>query len=51
MRVAIYVRVSTRDQSVSPQLDPLRDYARARDLVVVDEYLDEGFSGSRAARP
>ncbi len=51
MRVAIYCRVSTDDQTVAPQLDALRDYARARGLEVVEEYLDEGVSGSKDRRP
>ena len=42
MRVALYARCSTSDQSVDLQLDALRDYAKARSLEVVGEYLDEG---------
>ncbi len=51
MRAAIYARCSTTDQSVGPQLDALRAYAVARNLEVVDEFLDEGFSGARDRRP
>ena len=51
MRVALYARVSTDDQTVAPQLDALREYAHARRLEVVDEYLDEGVSGSKDRRP
>lgn len=50
-RVAIYARCSTSEQSVNLQLDGLRDYAKARGFTVVEEYLDEGVSGSRAKRP
>ncbi len=51
MRVALYARCSTADQSVDLQLDGLRDYAKVRGFTVVEEYLDEGVSGARARRP
>ena len=51
MRAALYARCSTQDQSVDLQVDDLRTYAKARDLRVVEEYLDEGVSGTRAKRP
>ena len=51
MRVALYARCSTLDQSVDLQLDGLRDYAKARGFAVVEEYVDEGVSGARASRP
>lgn len=51
MRVAIYVRVSTTEQTVAPQLDGLQQYAEARGFTVVHEYTDEGVSGARASRP
>ena len=51
MRVALYARVSTSDQTVAPQLDFLRAYASARRLDVVGEYVDHGVSGSRDRRP
>ncbi len=51
MRVALYARCSTADQSVDLQLDGLRDYARARGFTVVEEDLDEGVSGAKARRP
>ena len=50
MRVALYARVSTDEQTVAPQLDALREYARARGLEVVDEYADQGVSGSKDRR-
>ncbi len=50
MRVALYARCSTSDQSVGLQLDGLRDYARARGLEVVGEYVDEGVSGAKTKR-
>ena len=51
MRVALYARVSTDEQTVAPQLDALREYARARGFDVVDEYVDHGVSGSKDRRP
>ena len=51
MRVAIYARVSTTDQTVEPQLDTLGGYAAARGLDVVEEYVDHGISGSKDRRP
>ena len=51
MRAVIYARVSTLDQSVDLQLHALREYAEARGLEVVGEYLDEGVSGAKTKRP
>jgi DNA invertase Pin-like site-specific DNA recombinase len=51
MRVAIYARVSTTDQTVSLQLDELRAYAKARGFEIVAEYVDEGVSGTKEKRP
>ncbi len=51
MRVALYARCSTADQSVDLQLDGLRDYARTRGFTIVEEYIDEGVSGAKARRP
>lgn len=51
MRVALYARCSTLDQTPALQLDALRDYARHRDFQIVSEYVDEGFSGSVRSRP
>ena len=47
MRVALYARCSTADQSVDLQLDGLRDYAKVRGFTVVEEYVDEAVSGAR----
>lgn len=50
-RAALYARVSTSEQDVSPQLDVLREYAQRRGLDVSEEYVDQGVSGGRARRP
>src|ERR1700761_5180226 len=51
MHVALYARVSTRDQSCEMQLRDLRAYCAARSLTNLTEYVDEGISGSKDSRP
>ena len=51
MRLAIYARVSTREQTVDLQLETVRAYAKARSAEVVGEYLDQGVSGAKDRRP
>lgn len=51
MRVGIYVRVSTKDQSCDLQLRDLRAYCTARHLSLVREYTDVGHSGTKDSRP
>ena len=56
IRTAIYTRVSTEDQakegfSLDAQLDKLRSYCKARDWIVVEEYVDDGYSGRTVKRP
>jgi len=53
MRVGIYARVSTTDKGQDPelQLAPLRDYARAREWTIYQEYIDDGISGAKERRP
>jgi len=48
-RATIYARVSTREQNVDMQLIDLRSYAKARDLNVIQEYIDYA-SGSKNDR-
>jgi len=50
-RVAIYARVSTRDQSPDLQLDGLRSLVAQRGWAVSEEYVDHGVSGTRVRRP
>jgi len=52
-RVALYARVSTvgHGQDVGLQLEELRGLARTRGWKVVEEYVDDGVSGSKRRRP
>jgi DNA invertase Pin-like site-specific DNA recombinase len=50
MRVALYVRVSTADQSLALQLTELREYCQRRGLKIVEEYEDR-MSGAKDRRP
>jgi len=47
MKLAIYARVSKNDESQDPQnqINPLRDYAKALDGEVVEEYIDLASGG------
>src|ERR1700692_2910800 len=51
MRIAIYARVSTRDQSCELQVRDLRAYCAARGFVLIREYVDVGQSGTKDSRP
>jgi len=50
-RIAVYVRVSTKDQSVGMQLNDLERYSRERELSVFKAYKDNGVSGTNETRP
>ena len=50
-KVAVYVRVSTKDQSVDMQLNDLERYSKERDLNVFKVYQDNGVSGTKETRP
>jgi DNA invertase Pin-like site-specific DNA recombinase len=50
VKVAVYARVSTHDQTAENQLLELRRYVAARDWSAV-EYVDHGVSGARDRRP
>ncbi len=50
-KVAIYARVSTKDQSVDMQLNDLERYSRERGLCVYKVYKDNGVSGTKETRP
>jgi len=51
MRAVIYARVSTTDQNCDLQLRELREYITRRGWESAGEYIDTGFSGSKASRP
>lgn len=50
-QVAIYARVSTRDQSTEVQVTQLTGYCQARGWTDVAVFRDEGISGIRDNRP
>lgn len=51
MRVAIYARVSTKEQSTDTQVAQLTAYCQARDWTEVIVFRDDGISGVRDNRP
>ncbi len=55
MKVALYGRVSTerqeKQETIQSQLEALRAYAKKEKYAVIDEYLDEGYSGELLDRP
>jgi DNA invertase Pin-like site-specific DNA recombinase len=51
MRVGIYARVSTKDQSCEMQLRDLRNFCAARQFVVTGVFVDAGVSGTLSSRP
>lgn len=51
MKAAIYARVSTSDQNCEMQLAELREYVERRKWEIVTEFVDSGFSGTKASRP
>jgi DNA invertase Pin-like site-specific DNA recombinase len=51
MRIAIYARVSTKDQSCELQVRDVRAYCAARGFDLVREYVDVGQSGAKDSRP
>ncbi|MEI6232637.1 MAG: recombinase family protein [Planctomycetota bacterium] len=51
VRVALYGRVSTADQTADNQLIDLRRYCLDRGWTVAEEFVDTGISGTKATRP
>jgi len=51
MNVAIYARVSTKEQKIENQLPQLREYCKNRGFEIYKEYIDEGQSGTNENRP
>jgi len=52
-RAALYMRISTKGhgQTTETQAVALRDYAARRAFEIIEEYRDEGISGSKDSRP
>src|SRR5712672_407273 len=51
MRIGVYARVSTKDQSCELQLRDLRTYCAALGFEPAREYIDVGQSGAKESRP
>jgi len=53
VRAALYMRVSTKNhgQTTDTQALALQEYAAHRGFAIVEEYRDEGISGSKDSRP
>lgn len=51
MKVALYARVSTGGQDPDVQLAALRTHATARGWIIVEEFVDRGYSGAKERRP
>lgn len=56
LRAALYARVSTDEQalygdSLRMQLDTLQDFAKKNNYVVVDTYIDDGYTATNLKRP
>ncbi|KAA3647117.1 MAG: hypothetical protein DWQ07_06370 [Chloroflexi bacterium] len=55
MQIAIYARVSSesqaKDGTIQSQLETLREYAERENLTVLEECLDDGYSGADLKRP
>jgi site-specific DNA recombinase len=53
--VAIYARVSTTNQetegTIETQIHAIKEFALKNNLKIVEQYLDQGWSGSQLARP
>ena len=51
MKIALYARVSTGGQDPEVQLQPLRAHAAQRGWIIVEEFVDHGYSGAKERRP
>jgi len=50
-KVAVYGRVSTKEQDPESQLLDLRKYVKLRNWTIYQEYVDRGVSGAKESRP
>lgn len=51
MKVALYLRVSTTDQTTLNQELELKEYCKRSNHEIVEIYKDEGISGAKTSRP
>ncbi len=51
MKVAIYARVSTDEQSTDVQLEELKAFCKAQGHEIVKVYADDGYTGRNTKRP
>jgi len=51
VKCVIYLRVSTKSQDTSNQLQPLKEYVERMGMVLVGVYEDFGVSGVKSSRP
>jgi site-specific DNA recombinase len=55
MNIAIYARVSSetqaKDGTIDSQIEALREFAKAQNLTIVQECIDDGYSGTDLNRP
>lgn len=51
MKVVLYARVSTAGQDPEVQLQALRAHATQRGWMIVEEFVDHGYSGAKERRP
>ena len=51
MRAALYVRVSTADQTTLNQELELKEYCERNNIEIFQVYKDEGVSGAKTSRP
>ena len=56
-KIGLYIRLSREDgddmesESISNQRSLLTGYLKANNLVAIDEYVDDGYSGGNFNRP
>lgn len=56
IKVGLYGRVSTDEQalhgdSIRTQIEALREYAKKNNYIIVDEYIDDGYTATQLKRP